>query len=71
MEFKRSELKFLQVNVKSITQFKSVITLYMPVLLFKHCHSVDSIGSISVDTGLVQLIQYGQFDPGKYCLLCL
>ena len=43
-------LKFLQVSVISITHFNSVIALYMPVLLFKHCHSVESIDSISVDT---------------------
>ena len=43
-------LKFLQVSVTSITHFNSVIALYMPVLLFKHCHSVESIDSISVDT---------------------
>ena len=45
-----SVLKFLQVSVISITHFKIVIVLYMPVF-FKHCYSVDSIsGSISVDT---------------------
>ena len=44
-----SVLKFLQVSVKSITYiFKIVIALYMTV--FRHCHSVDSIDSISVDT---------------------
>ena len=40
-----SVLKFLQVSVKSITHFKIVIALYMPVLFFKHCHSVDRINS--------------------------
>ena len=43
-------LKFLQVSVISIIHFNSVIALYMQVLLFKHCHSVESIDSISVDT---------------------
>ena len=43
-------LKFLQVSVISITHFNSMIALNMPVLLFKHCHSVESIDSISVDT---------------------
>ena len=43
-----SELKILQVSVESNTHFKIVIALYMTV--FKHCHSVDSIDSISVDT---------------------
>ena len=43
-------LKFLQVSVISIIHFNSVIVWYMPVLLFKHCHSVESIDSISVDT---------------------
>ena len=46
----KSVLKFLQVSVKSITYFKIVIALYMPVLFFKHCHLVDSIDAISVDT---------------------
>ena len=45
-----SVLKIQQVSVKSITHFKIVIALYMPVLFFKHCHSVDSIDSISVNT---------------------
>ena len=45
-----SVLKFLQVSAKSITHFKIVIALYMPVLFFKHYHSVDSIDSISVNT---------------------
>ena len=45
-----SVLKFLKVSVKSITHFKIVIALYMPFLFFKHCHSVDSIDSINVDT---------------------
>ena len=44
-----SVLKFLQVSVKSITHFKSVIASYKSVLVFKHCHSVDSIDSIRVD----------------------
>ena len=44
-----SVLKFLQVSVESITDFKSVIALYKLALLFKHCHSVDSIDLISVD----------------------
>ena len=44
-----SVLKFLQVSVKSITYFKRVTALYKSVLLFKHCHSVDSINSIRVD----------------------
>ena len=43
-----SVLKFLQVSVKSITQFKSVIALYKSVL-FLSCHLVDSIDSISAD----------------------
>ena len=42
----KSVLKFLQVGVKSITNFK----MYKSVLFFKYCHSVDSIDSISVDT---------------------
>ena len=45
-----SVLKFLQVSVKNITRFKTVIALHMPVLFFKHCHSVESIDSINVDT---------------------
>ena len=45
-----SVLKFLQVCVKSIIHFKIVIALYVPVLFFKHCHSVESTDSISVDT---------------------
>ena len=50
-----SVLKFLQVSVKNITHFKSAIALYKvskgarSVLYFTHCHSVDSINSISVD----------------------
>ena len=40
---------FLQVCVKSIAHFKSVIALHVS-FIFKHCHSVDSIDSISVDT---------------------
>ena len=43
-------LKFLQVSVISITHFNSVIALYIPVLLFKHCHSVEIFDLISVDT---------------------
>ena len=43
-----SVLKILQVGVKSITHFKIVIALYITV--FKHCHLVDIIDSISVDT---------------------
>ena len=42
-------LKFLQVSVISITHFNSVIALYIPVLLFKHCHSVEIFDLISVD----------------------
>ena len=45
-----SVLNFLQVCVKSITYFKIVIALYMAVVFLKHCHSVDSFDSISVDT---------------------
>ena len=61
-----SVLKFLQVRVKSITHFKIVIALYMPVSFFKLCHSVDSIDSISVDTDTADP---RRFDRGKYCLL--
>ena len=53
----KSVLKFLQVSVKSITHFKTVIALYMPVLFFKHCHLVDRIHSISVDTYPTDLIR--------------
>ena len=49
-------LKFLQVSVISITHFNSVIALCMPVLLFKHCHSVESIDSMTQ----IQLLQYDQ-----------
>ena len=44
-----SALKFLQVSVKSIIYFKSVIALYKSVLFFKLCHSVDCIDSITDD----------------------
>ena len=44
-------------------------SVYMPVLFFKHCHSVESTDSISVDTDPTDTIR--KFDPGKYCLLYL
>ena len=64
-----SALKFLQVSVKSITHFKIVIALYMPVLFLST--AIQLIVSIQSAKTQMQLIQYDQFDLGKYCLLCL
>ena len=45
-----SVLNFLQVSVKSITHFKIVIAFSVHAsFIFKHCHSVESTDSISVD----------------------
>ena len=61
-------LKFLQVSVISFTHFNSVIALYIPVLLFKHCHSVKIFDLISVDTDPTDpydqacYFKLGQFD---------
>ena len=73
-------LKFLQVSVKSIAHFKIMIALYMPVFFFKHCHKVDSINSISVDTDPTDvckdifyfnsvMLYYGQFYKSTFTVV--
>ena len=64
-----SVLKFLQVSVKSIAHFKIVIALYMPVLFLSTAIQLK-VPIQSADTQ-IQLIQYDQFNPGKYRLLYL
>ena len=66
-----SVLKFLQVSVKSITHFKTVIAFGVHASFIFLSTAIQLKVPIQSAFTQIQLIQYDQFDPGKYRLLYL